>query len=282
MIPCPEPGIHHNVPEDQYHLWDAVNASLLKTVARKGPLQARYAQLHQNEPTPAMVFGTRGHAFVLEQHRVAELYTKPLNLPRRKKVDKEAHAKYEALHAGKEFLKEDQYATFLEMSRMMHSQQTFAELWRNRLGGDNGVEICIVWIDEDTGLRCKCRIDLLTKFQGLTCVVDYKTCPDASQWHFAKDMWSFRYDIQAAHYLASADAIAPGHHRAFLLAAQEKTPPFDRQIHSLGPQSLESGQIAWRRALDTWAACVEADDFPGLPEGICETEMPSYAINLID
>lgn len=278
MIPCPPPGIHKNVAENYYHLWDAVNASLLKTVDEKGPAQAYYERLHPKEPTAAMRFGTRAHAFVLEHTRVPELYAPPLNLPRRKDVDKAAHAEYEKEHVGKDFLSTDQFAEFEAIAKMMHSHPEWAEMWRDRIA----VEICVVWDDDETGLRCKARVDLLTKFHGHTLVVDYKTTANASTWSFARDMHTFRYALGAAHYLAGVEALAPGHHRSFILAAQEKKPIYDRMLHAIGPLSMESGTRAWRRALDRWAACVAADEYPGYPTGIGETEMPSYAIDLID
>jgi ATP-dependent exoDNAse (exonuclease V) beta subunit len=268
MIPCPKPGIHKDVPEAEYHLWDAVNASLLKTVAKHGPLQARYEQLHPKDPTPDMQFGTKAHTFVLE----------PLNLPRRSQLDRAAHEEYEQLHAGKEFLKPEKFDLLEHMASWMHSHPEFSKLWRDRIA----VEICVVWRDEETGLLCKARIDLVGKLLGHTCIVDYKTTANASAWKFAADMWTFRYDIQAAHYLTSMEALAPGHSRSFIFACQEKKMVCDRMLHSIGPQSLESGRIAWRKALNTWAACVEADEFPGYPTGVGDIEMPPYAINLIE
>ncbi len=278
MIPCPEPGIHKNVPESDYHLWDAVNASLLKTVDKQGPAQAYYERLHPKEPTPAMQFGIRCHSFLLEAERIPELYAEPLNLPRRKDVDKAAHAEYEKEHAGKDFLKSEQFTEHQAMAARMHYHPEWAEMWHNKIA----VEISVVWDDPRTGMRCKARIDLLAKFMGRTVVVDYKTTADASAWKFAADMHTFRYALQAAHYLAGVEALAPGHDRSFIFAAQEKKPIYDKMLHGIGPLSMESGTRAWRRALDRWHACVEADEYPGYPTGIGEIEMPSYAIDLID
>jgi ATP-dependent exoDNAse (exonuclease V) beta subunit len=275
MIECPEPGIYKEIPEADYRLWDATNQSLLTTVAQNSLKQARYEQLHQKDPTAAMIFGTRCHTFLLEPEDAENRFYAPLDLPRRSNEQKETWAKYEAQNAGKDMLKPEQILEFRAMSAAMHARPDWRELWENRLA----VELCVVWDDDETGLRCKCRIDLVSRYQGTPVVVDYKTTKNASSWSFGRSVHDYGYDIQAAHYLAAADSIAPGE-RVFVLAAQEKTPPHDAMLHALAPTSLESGRLRWRQSMRQWAAALEDDDFPGYRYGVSEVEMPSYAINL--
>lgn len=277
MIPCRKPGVYQNVPESEYHLWDATNQSLLTTVAKHGPKRARYEQLHQKDPTPAMQFGTRAHHFLLEPERIGELYVEPLDLPRRSNDQKATHAEYEAIHAGKEFVKPDAFRVHQEMADAMRARAD----WREMLENAVAKEVCVVWEDPDEGILMKARIDLVTRYKGTSCIVDYKTTTNASEWHFARSMWDYGYDIQAAHYLAAADSIATGK-RTFVFAAQEKTPPYDAQMHTLGPISAESGVLRWQKAKRLWARCLADDEFPGYPIGLAQTEMPNYAINLMD
>lgn len=276
MIECPKPGIYKNVPEAEYHQWDAFNASTAKTLLKHTPKRAYYERMNPKDPSPAMIWGTEAHTFLLEPETVNGRYMPPLGIQKRSKADRETWAKYLADNAGKELMDATRMQAHYDMSHEMHTRDDWREIWKNRIA----VEVCVVWLDDETGLLMKCRIDMISRYLGGSVVIDYKTCADASAWKFGKDCHEFGYDVQAAHYLAAADSIAPGDDRAFVLAAQEKTPPYDAMLHTLDPASMESGRIRWRRAVRTWAACVEDDDYPGYRHGIGEISMPNYAIDL--
>ncbi len=47
-------------------------------------------------------------------------------------------------------------------------------------GGKGMNEVSIVWVDEQTGLKCKARLDRLTVYRGYPFVLDLKTSKDAS------------------------------------------------------------------------------------------------------
>ena len=106
----------------------------------------------------------------------------------------------------------------LAMAAAVRSHQAAAELLR-----DGQAEQSFWWDDADTGLRCKCRPDWLN---GAT-VIDLKTTTDASPAGFAKSCATFRYHVQASHYLAGLPA------ERFIFIAVEKVYPYAVGVYQL-------------------------------------------------
>ena len=61
------------MPAAQYHATDAVSASLLKQIQRSPAHAMAYLQ-QQQEPTPAMLFGTAFHTCVLESEQIGRAH----------------------------------------------------------------------------------------------------------------------------------------------------------------------------------------------------------------
>lgn len=59
-------------------------------------------------------------------------------------------------------------------------------------------EVSIWWIDEKTGVLCKCRVDAIAEVDGVTFFVDVKTSGDFD--NFGKSIINFGYHRQDAHY----------------------------------------------------------------------------------
>ncbi len=79
------------------------------------------------------------------------------------------------------------------------------------LDGPDGIapaikERSLFWVDEDTGLQCKARPDAMTLGESALCG-DLKSARSVEPDEFIKDLFKFRYDLQAAHYLACIKAV---------------------------------------------------------------------------
>lgn len=79
-------------------------------------------------------------------------------------------------------------------------------------------EVVQLWIDEQTGLPCKARLDLWLPLEGL--IVDVKTTSTRSYREFLQSCSEYDYDRQAAYYLDSQ----PRAHRYILLGVQKQEP----------------------------------------------------------
>ena len=87
----------------------------------------------------------------------------------------------------------------------------------------------------------KIKPDIRVSSLGL--IVDIKTTSDASPEAFKWSVKKFNYDMQAAHYLDTANLISPKErYTTFLFVAIEKSSPFNVFIHELSDRVLENAR----------------------------------------
>jgi hypothetical protein len=96
-----------------------------------------------------------------------------------------------------------------------------ASLFLNMAGA---AEESFYWIDEATGLLCKCRPDYRIPERRI--LVDLKSCEDASPEAFARTIFNYTYYIQAGFYLDGVSQVLAEPYRTFIFIAVEKTPPY--------------------------------------------------------
>jgi hypothetical protein len=125
------------------------------------------------------------------------------------------------------------------------------------------------WDDATTGLRCKCRPDW---YYGTT-VVDLKTTTDASPSGFARSIATFRYHVQASHYLT-------GLHGAerFVFIAVEKTAPYAVAVYELDAAALAAGDELRQRDMRVIADCQATKEWPGYGDDCQTLSLPSWAL----
>jgi len=127
--------------------------------------------------------------------------------------------------------------------------------------------------DPITGVMRRGRFDIL----GDKFLADLKSTKDASPTEFAKSAANFRYHQQAAWYLdIAADLGHPALGFAFI--AVEKTPPYFLSVIELDEEALDLGRALNAKALETYARCVENDEWPGYtPSGFATVSLPAWA-----
>lgn len=251
-----------SMSSEEYHSIPAVNASLLKQIARS-PAHARAYMTAPQETTAAMAFGTAFHACVLEPEKFAENYI-VFSGDRRTKAGKED---YEAiLKANRIPLSDDDYSTITLMAGAIGDHDAAASFVRDREGN---AEASVFWRDERTGLQCKCRPDI---WLGKV-LVDVKTTDDASPEGFAKSIVKYGYHLQAAHYLEGTGA------ESFVFVAVEKKPPYAVAVYVLDQLSLQYAIDKRNALLDYWADCQKAALFPAYSTGIQTISLPNWAFN---
>jgi hypothetical protein len=135
-------------------------------------------------------------------------------------------------------------------------------------------ERTLVWRDDATGALCRAKADWLRP-DG---IVDYKTCDLAELEALRKGVYNFGYYIQAAFYLRGFRARSlAGVEPFFGFIAQEKEAPYLVQTFQLTERALAYGDRKCAEALETYARCVEADEWPGYPtDDIPEIDLPAW------
>jgi hypothetical protein len=143
-------------------------------------------------------------------------------------------------------------------------------------------EISYFWVDEDTGLECKCRPDSIN--HKLKIVVDYKTCDNAETEHFMKQAIRLGYDLQAYMYQKGIKENI-GEEYLFVFIAQEKKPPYAVNILQADDNFMASGKQIFREMLNVYKECSESGEWYGYlgrkPE-INSLGVPKWIENILE
>jgi len=129
-------------------------------------------------------------------------------------------------------------------------------------------QLAIVWIDEDTGVLCKGRIDN----QNTDSLDDLKTTKDASEWSFSRDLYKYGYHQQAAMYLDGWSALKKCKELLWHNIVAENTAPSGCKVYVLQPESIELGRREYKKALRKYAEYLAND--PDLLQGYSEEALP--------
>lgn len=275
--PCPPPGIYENTPFDEYASWDAMNKSTLGQGERSmAHLEwaIKYAREFNN--SKALDYGQAVHLAILEPHKfLTGVACKPDGL----KLSTKAGIAWKDQHAGKIILSNAEYQNALRSAERVAKH---AEIGPLLSGGRVLREVAVVWHDTETGVLCKCRIDLAIKHGKTLVMPDIKTTRAADEFSFAKSIRSFGYDMQAAMTTDGLKATT-GCDGQFLLAAIEKPSgakqdPCIIEVYRPCDKSIESGRIRYRELLAKYVICQATGVWPSRHDGIKEISIPRYGM----
>jgi exodeoxyribonuclease VIII len=137
-----------------------------------------------------------------------------------------------------------------------------------------------MWVDEISGLQCKCRPDWLLDDGSM--IVDLKTTEDASPRGFQKSIAQWRYHCQASWYLDGLQHATGNRPEQFVFIAVEKKPPYACAVYFADQQMIEIGRETARRDLDKLNVCKAADYWPGYSDGIEQINLPPWMLPKAD
>lgn len=116
-------------------------------------------------------------------------------------------------------------------------------------------EISMFWIDPETDLLCKCRPDI-NNFSW-PCVLDVKSCQDASLEEFEKDITNRDMHVSAWWYLWGSSMVFDTQYDEFIYIPCEKEEPYEvtyypADVGSLGVAEglCRAGLVIFKRYLD--------------------------------
>ena len=252
------PGIHHGIDDDAYHGGPGISKSGLWTIYTRSPAHYRFAP---SKDTGAFAIGKAAHIAILEPETFeARVMKGPAD--RRGNNWKDAQA--EAANTGRLLLTSGDYDTGLLMRDAVHAD---ARINAIITGSAAQIEHSGFWIDEETGVLCKCRPDLYRPDLGI--MLDLKSTTDAHPNAFARSVISYGYHTQEAWYAGGYRALQQNV-EGFVFLAVEKTDPFVCALYELPPSIVAEGQAIARKALARYAECAAADQWPGYSGEITE------------
>jgi len=251
--------------DDAYFDHPAYSQSDLKTVLDCPQLlwEMKHNGGQRRKPTASMISGTIDHMCVLEHQKFLETYK--VCGPRNTKAGK-ADAKA-AQAVGLEPITAAQFLEAAYVKGAIRAHPVANELFSN-----GQPEVSVYGEDAGTGLKVKGKLDW---FDGDR-VVDLKTVgPNgASPAAFTKQIASFKYHLQAAHYLELTQA------KTFTFVVVEREPPYQVGIYELDDDALAEGRWLRKKALDTVAFCRAANSWPGYTPNKPQTlSLPAWAFD---
>ena len=286
----PTPGVYFGLPADEYHAWDAVSNSLLSRFAIT-PRHARYPK----PKTKSLELGDYVHAAILEPDAFETRYRAGGQCEAITDKGKGPRCSNDAtglfggeplcgVHSrGRTRDNVTIIASSIMRDTLLARDAVFAhEAARETLSGEH-TEVSLAWIDEETGLTCKARVDHVNEDCNL--IADLKSTRSAHRDWFGRDAFSFGYHRQAAWYREAVlkfseflllDPISK------LVAVELDSPVFPVGDFEVPQFVLDGGRGHLRALLRRYAKCKEANEWPlegpGYSEGEQMLVIPGYGV----
>lgn len=267
-IEAPAPGLYPNVPAEEYFAWDAMNRSTLEH-GNRSMLHLHAAMTEPSESSAPKDMGSALHCAVLEPDSFSRRFKVAPDVDRRTKAGKEAFEVFVKESNGATVLDSDSMDLVRQMAKAIRCHERADKLLA--VPGEN--EVCAVWDDAETGIRCKARID---RYAAGVLGVDIKTTRNASPFAFSKSVFDYGYHRQMAWYADGFYAIT-GKLTTFLIIAVENESPCGVCIYRIEDAAVEFGRDDNRRWLRQYAEAKAANRFDGYPTEVVNLGLPVWA-----
>ena len=241
------------------------------TAFKRSPKHLLHYLTRPKDQTPAMLFGTAFHCYLLQPEKFADLYAVAPELDRRTKEGKMEWEVFSALNADKSILGKSDFDKIVDMFMAIYANPVASDILKDLVSKETDRN----WINEDTGVPMRGIIDGI----GQGFMIDLKTCADADPYKFARDAYNMNYHRQAAIYL---DSHPDGKFMDYYIIAIEKDAPYGCSVHELSDELIDAGRKQYIDMLIEYQAWVEA----GMPEagyeywhysGVHQMDLPNYA-----
>lgn len=266
------------VSEADYHASDLVSRSKLD-VLRRSPeeFHARFVArtIVDGPPTKALRVGRMTHVAVLEPHTWEQRFCLPppddLGPPEpvkpvpaegttaQSKAHRDALAEWRPRHeqwardveaarvayvGGREIVKPDEHATALACAEAIAGHDFASSLLAGR--GDVYTEQAIRWLDLESGLECRARLDAHNLDDEIADLKTIDGTPDEDT--VRREIVSHWYHGQAALYSDGYEATT-GRRPRFWFVFVNKNPPHEVAVYELGAAEIDLGRVQYRAAL---------------------------------
>lgn len=295
-VPPPPPGVYRGVPFETYLSWDAASNTTLGKLARSAA-HAKAALDGLDEDTEAKRLGRPIHCAVFEPEQFETRYVVAEMCQCKTEkgdpcknwglwIDDQrgwvcgVHGKNRNDHRvpnAAAIIDGDERGMCLGIRASVKASRSASLI----LAPPAEVELSIVWVDPETGVTCKGRLDAHNpEFAGGT-IADGKSTEDASPAAMERSIFNFGYYRQAAMYLGGARAVElPAQHFAFI--ALEKKAPYCVAVYRIRDDLVEKGTTEVRALLELYAHCRESDSWPGYPDEVTDIGVPTWAWSRVD
>ncbi|HHS9967652.1 TPA: PD-(D/E)XK nuclease-like domain-containing protein [Raoultella ornithinolytica] len=255
------PGIYHDISNEDYHAGDGVSKSQLDLLA-KNPALLKWikAAPEDEEKKAALDMGTALHCLLLEPEEFDKRFIIAPPFNRRTtqgKADEESFLKDVGTRGMKVMTAEEgRKVGLMRESAMAHP----AARWMLEAPGH--CETSMYWTDDETGELCRIRPDKWLNEHNV--IVDVKKVADMDR--FARHIEEFRYHVQNAMYCEGAQKVTGEVHGFFFLAVSESIDcgRYPVRVFELDAPDVDTGMALFRRDLNTYHQCRLSDEWGGV------------------
>lgn len=261
------PGVYE-ISADAYHAHAALSSSgARKLLPPSCPALFRYEQTNPIQSTPDMEFGSVAHDLLLGGGHGYEV----LQYPNYR--TKESQEKRDAVRAeGRIPILMHEYQVAKAMVAVVRAHPKAGPLFA---AGTS--EQSLFWTDEQTGVACRARIDHMRPLRKRLAVVDYKSSTSVAPEKIGKASWDYGYAQQGEWYVDGVNALDLGRNPAFIVVSQMKEPPYLVTVAQYDEVSRAIARELNRRAIQTYATCVESGRWPGFDDDdIATVSLPGW------
>lgn len=263
--PISRPGIFSHVAIEQYHgdlcVGPSISSSGLRTIEAKTPLHY-YATSYLNpdrlpeEPKDHFSFGKAAHTLLLGEDGFRDQFVVRPEKWKDWRTDAAKAWRSEQQAAGRTVLNADDIVAIRHIAKQLAADPLVQS---GILQGK--VEHSLVWQDKITGVWLKSRPDVIPSADGV--LVDLKTTTDASPEAVVNAIKNHGYALQGALAGMGMEAVLGVQMTDFVLVWIEKSSPYAVNISPVDSEWIYWARRQLRRAIDTFAKCVETNEWPG-------------------
>lgn len=255
--------------EVTYEQIKALNWSTLKHMA-VSPKMLKFREKNPPKDTAALALGRAIHVALLEPEKWAEFVREPDFGDQRKTANKEAKAAFQVESAGKVVIPADDYDMAVRCANEIAAHREAMDLL---VGGRH--EHTIQWVDQDTGIKCKARLDNLRPHD----ISDIKSTRHQKPRDFLRDGTNLLYYGQLAWYHdgAIAAGVLPLGARLPAIVAPQTVEPYDVMPFRMTQMAYFTGQTLWRSLIRRYAECQAADWWPGVAPRVLDYDVMPWA-----
>lgn len=257
-------------PDVGYAKIRAVSWSALKHL-HTSALMYKWRIDHPEPSKPAFLLGGGIHCATLELDKFDERYAL-CNVTRNA-----SHAKFQAWleeHPGQKPLNHKEWDHVRGASDAVLKHRVA----RRVLEGCRREEP-MTWVDPDTGLKCKARVDAICPDY----LVELKSDRDPSPAKFARAAAEYLYHCQLSMYQTGAVALKKidGKEMPYVIAVG-KEPPYDVAVYRMVPDDLHAGRQVCLALMRRLVECITTDMWPGVAPDLQYLDLPPWAPGLRD
>lgn len=272
--PKPEVGIYYNVPFEEYLKWPCFSKSMI-SATRKSALHLK-KYMDEKESTDSLTLGSYVDALLLDPKEAKKFKVKPETY-----ISSDGKVKPFTMRANtcKQMVEDMEYAGFKVIDKWMEdiAQEMILSIRSNNeinfILENAEKQVSLVWVDEETGVKCKGRLDL----KNDCFITDLKSSKDASKGPFSRDMHKFGYHQQAGMYNNAFELLFGAKPEPFRFIVAENQAPFCTALYVLDEESEEAGLIEARVAMRLYQSYLEQGTYTGYSPLFTEIGIPGYA-----